>query len=87
MPKCALQCQINYNPYTKNNNNYKKILKIYYNLYIKNNKYPRIDEIKNESLKICLSKKIGLKLSFKDGDRCAALNLKWQRVPEIRRTH
>ena len=33
---------------------------------------------KNGSLKIWLSKKIGLKLSFKDGDRCAAFNLKWK---------
>ena len=42
---------------------------------------------KIESLKICLSKKIGLKLSFKDRDRCAAFNLKWKRVPEVRRAH
>ena len=31
---------------------------------------------------MCLSKKIGLKLSFKNRDRCAAFNLKWNRVPE-----
>ena len=42
---------------------------------------------KNESLKICLSKKIGLKLSFKDRDRYAAFNLKWKRVPEVRHAH
>ena len=42
---------------------------------------------KIESVKICLSKKTGLKLSFKDRDRCAAFNLKWKRVPEVRRAH
>ena len=44
-------------------------------------------EKKIESLKICLSKKLGLKLSFKDRHRCAAFNLKWKRVPEVRRAH
>jgi len=34
-----------------------------------------------------LTKKIVLKLSFKDRDRCSAFNLKWKRVPEVTCAH
>ena len=34
-----------------------------------------------------MPKKIDLKLSFKNRDRCTAFNLKWNQVPEVRHAH
>ena len=66
---------------------FKKILTIEKIKSLKVLKIKKKKEKKIESLKICLSKKLGLKLSFKDRQRCAAFNLKWKRVPEVRRAH
>lgn len=44
----------------------------------------KIEEVK--SLKIGLPKKIG-QLRFKYKDKCAAFNLKWKGIPEVRRAH
>lgn len=44
----------------------------------------KIEKVK--SLKIGLPKKIG-QLRFKYKDKCAAFNLKWKGIPEVRRAH
>ena len=72
MRKCTLQCT--YTEKCKKNPKNRKNQK---------SKSPKNKKKgKTESLKICLLKKIGLKLSFKDRDRCAAFNLKCKRVPD-----
>ena len=68
----ANQCQISYTLYTKN---YKYT----------NTKNLKIEKVKN--LKIGLPKKIGLKLSFKNRDRCTAFYPKWKGIPEVWRAH